>query len=557
MRIYCASFEPPLDRRAQEYLSESVSASVSGASDDEGYQTPEEPLIEEEEDETPFEQERQGVQPYDDLIPGPSQISVLAAHRPFLLPVTSSRRPTLRGEEEPAESYLGAFARTAAVVQTFANAEAAVQGALARRTSQLSISQTTTGGRKREKVLSGHSTYGQTLFNAIAILLGIGMLSEPLAFAYAGWIDGTVIIIFYGIITCYTGKILAHLILDDPRLKSYSDIGKKAFGPRSGPWISALFCLELFTVSGALVTLYADSLYAVLPACSSDTYKLVGLFVLTPTMLLPLSLLSYTSILGILSTILIIAVILIDGLSKRDSPGSIWSPAETTLGVRSVGQLGLSYGLFMAGFSGHAVIPSLVRDMVDPTQFDSMITHAFTVATTVYAVIGVAGYIMFGNEVSDEFSQDLAKYTVYPNLNKIALWSLVLAPLSKFAVAARPLNLTLEMMLGIEIGPVSVNDHGTKPIQQDAESAVRPHRPQRTVTWVYTFVERTLFTICSVTVSICVPEFSSTMAFLGAFSSFLLCVIGPVSAKVALARHCTSGLIMATWGTIAAFWSMQ
>lgn len=43
-------------------------------------------------------------------------------------------------------------------------------------------------------------------------------------------------------------KILAHIILDDPKMRSYSDIGKKAFGPRTGPWISALFCLELFTV---------------------------------------------------------------------------------------------------------------------------------------------------------------------------------------------------------------------------------------------------------------------------------------------------------------------
>lgn len=67
----------------------------------------------------------------------------------------------------------------------------------------------------------GKSTYSQTvsspfhylghavdrlfqLFNSIAILLGIGMLSEPLAFAYAGWIGGTILIIFYGFITCYT-----------------------------------------------------------------------------------------------------------------------------------------------------------------------------------------------------------------------------------------------------------------------------------------------------------------------------------------------------------------
>ena len=42
------------------------------------------------------------------------------------------------------------------------------------------------------------------LFNSIAILLGFGMLSEPLAFAYAGWIGGFALIILYGLITCYT-----------------------------------------------------------------------------------------------------------------------------------------------------------------------------------------------------------------------------------------------------------------------------------------------------------------------------------------------------------------
>lgn len=50
----------------------------------------------------------------------------------------------------------------------------------------------------------GTSTYGQTLFNSTAILLGIGMLSEPLAFALSGWIGGTCLVIFYGAISCYS-----------------------------------------------------------------------------------------------------------------------------------------------------------------------------------------------------------------------------------------------------------------------------------------------------------------------------------------------------------------
>lgn len=64
-------------------------------------------------------------------------------------------------------------------------------------------------------------------------------------------------------------------------------------------------------------------------------------------------------------------------------------------------------------------------------------------------------------------------------------------------------------------------------------------------------------------VSILIPEFSSVMAFLGSFSAFMLCVIGPISAKSALAGRwgvldvllLIVAVIMAVWGTVAPFWS--
>lgn len=72
---------------------------------------------------------------------------------------------------------------------------------------------------------------------------------------------------------------------------------------------------------------------------------------LIPTVFLPLSLLSYTSILGIISTILLVIVILIDGFSKKEAPGSFWDPAETSFAIASVEKLGAAFGLFMAGVS--------------------------------------------------------------------------------------------------------------------------------------------------------------------------------------------------------------
>lgn len=98
-------------------------------------------------------------------------------------------------------------------------------------------------------------------------------------------------------------------------------------------------------------------------------------------------------------------------------------------------------------FAGHSVIPSLARDMQNPAEFDQMIDLAFVrvlsnpityrfswlsqlISTCIYAVIGGAGYAMFGNNVSEEFSQDLLGVPGYNEaLNKAALWLLVISPL--------------------------------------------------------------------------------------------------------------------------------
>ena len=91
-----------------------------------------------------------------------------------------------------------------------------------------------------------------------------------------------------------SAKILARIILSDPRIRSYSDIGRKAFGPVATPIISFMFCLELFAVrsvrlrsgllsrliscrSVCLVTLYGDSLHSLLPQHPSNYYKALGL----------------------------------------------------------------------------------------------------------------------------------------------------------------------------------------------------------------------------------------------------------------------------------------
>ena len=70
-------------------------------------------------------------------------------------------------------------------------------------------------------------------------------------------------------------------------------------------------------------------------------------------------------------------------------------------------------------------------------------------------------------------------------------------------------------------------------------------------------------TVMAVAVSIAIPEFSSMMGILGSLFAFLMCVIGPVSAKIAIDKKYTKhdalilvvGVAMASWGTFSVWYT--
>jgi len=242
-----------------------------------------------------------------------------------------------------------------------------------------------------------------------------------------------------------------------------------------------------------------------------------------------------------------------------DAPGSLWQPCPTDLGFQSISKLGVAFGLFMAGFSGHAVIPSLARDMIDPTQFDHMINRAFIVATFIYTIIGYVGYLMFGRDVRDEISVDLLATPGYnPVLNTLCLWLLVVSPLSKFGLNTQPLNATIEILLGLDAPLTSPEDLAAKP---DGLSVAPKGSHFGRWKRFLGIIQRIFLTTMSVIVSILVPEFSLMMAFVGSFSAFMISIVGPVVAKVMIDKRCgwfdaliiIVGTIMAVWGTITAF----
>lgn len=153
---------------------------------------------------------------------------------------------------------------------------------------------------KTYNVVVGQSTLPQTIFNSVNVLVGVGLLSLPLGFRYSGWIVGSLFFIFSVVSTQYTAKILAKCLDVDSSLITFADLAYVSFGHSARIVTSILFSLELIGANVALVILFGDSLDALIPGWGITVWKVICCIILIPLMFLPLRLLSFTSILGIL-----------------------------------------------------------------------------------------------------------------------------------------------------------------------------------------------------------------------------------------------------------------
>lgn len=93
------------------------------------------------------------------------------------------------------------------------------------------------------------SSFIQSVFNAVNVLVGIGILALPLAFRCGGWIFGTLVFLFCAISTNYTAKLIARCLDACPSgASTYGDMGAAAFNEGVRAFVSGVFVVELLTI---------------------------------------------------------------------------------------------------------------------------------------------------------------------------------------------------------------------------------------------------------------------------------------------------------------------
>ncbi|KAI8976766.1 transmembrane amino acid transporter protein-domain-containing protein [Pilobolus umbonatus] len=363
------------------------------------------------------------------------------------------------------------------------------------------------------------SSFLQSVFNAVNVLVGVGILALPLAFRIAGWVYGSLIFLFCSLGTRYSAKIIIKCIQNRPNAV-YSDMGETAFGNQGRNVISTIFVIELITIGVAMIVLLGDGLQSLFPHLTLEWTRLISALILSPTLFLSVRKLAYTSLIGIIGCICLVIIVLCDGFSKTTHPGSLIDHMPTEWYPSDIRNLPLAFGLIMSGFAGHAIFPSIYRDMENPKKYNRVVDLTYGITITCYIIMGVSGYLMFGQ---DTMQENLAMMVEYNKaLNDFAIWLLVLTPIAKFGLMMHPLNKSWELCL-----------FGQPSVETWMKSHNESYWKQRTLT----ILGKLLVTCSLVYVAYLFPGFDKVMSLLGALFSFTISLIFPLICHIQLFKH--------------------
>ncbi|KAL7424020.1 hypothetical protein Q5752_001605 [Cryptotrichosporon argae] len=447
-------------------------------------------------------------------------------------------------------------------------------------------------GREVEVYVPGKSSFTQTLLNTLGDIIGTGLLVCPIAIAHAGWVLGPTILLLNGALTLWTLKILLRIIEKDRRLRSFTDLMAYALGPRGELAAISLFFVEIWLWLITIVVLFSDSLEAVWPIYTSNQWKFIGLIVIIPTSFLPLRYLSFSSALGITATWTLVGILLFTGIATPHSPGSLREPAPTDLWPpHGLIKLGTVFGLLISGFGGHGLIPNLVHDMRNPKRADRACELAYVIAMAVYLLVAICGYLMYGRDVADEVSKDLARTPGFsPLLQKLAVWMVAINPLTKISLGLRPLAdifftyfhlhptvlipataptphvtvpnspaLSSSSSSSADLAAIAAAAAGESHISLAAEARHNRHERLKAVARP---IVRVLLACVAVAGAILLPSFESVLGLVGSGLMVLNLIIMPVWAGASVfgwrwydVTACVACTIIAVVGTVAALWS--
>ncbi|KAL8229172.1 hypothetical protein R6Q57_014072 [Mikania cordata] len=343
------------------------------------------------------------------------------------------------------------------------------------------------------------SSFFNTCFNGLNALSGVGILSIPYALASGGWVS-LLLLFTIAISTFYTAILIKRCMDTDHTIRSYPDIGDRAFGKTGRIIVSVTMNIELYLVATGFLILEGDNLSNLLPELEFEVYGIhVGskksFVIIVAAIILPtiwlnnMSILSYISASGVLASLIILGSILwvaeFDGVGFHEKGRIInWKGMPSAI------------SLYAFCYCAHPVFPTLYTSMRKQHQFSKVLLVCFVFCTITYSSMAVVGYLMFGSEVESQITLNLPTHKIS---SRVAICTTLVNPIAKYALMVTPIVNTIE------------------------EKFLSSFYNTRKLS----LLMRTALVISTVVVAIALPFFGSLMSLVGAFLSVTASIILP------------------------------
>eukprot|EP00037_Helgoeca_nana_P013428 m.123600 g.123600 ORF g.123600 m.123600 type:complete len:370 (+) comp22022_c0_seq4:2094-3203(+) len=238
----------------------------------------------------------------------------------------------------------------------------------------------------------------------VSIILGLGVLGIPWAFAQLGWGFGISLLLVSAAGSVYSGFLidkLAQYVTDHAQEppRKYADLGEHAFGTRGRVAVRATQYAFLAGVIVAVQLTAAHSLHSVVTVlhghiCPVTANTVIAVIMLPVMQLQKLEEITPVAILGVV-LILLPLLLYLTQLPKHTATSDTGVPESSSLADIAAATTTLCFA-----YQGQTIFPELRSEMADPTTFPRAVVSATVLMTTTYLIVGVVGYMRLGPDAA-------------------------------------------------------------------------------------------------------------------------------------------------------------